>query len=48
MRAHYQATIWNQAHLPRLFSLPPMPKACREFTYVGVQKSASAAAGMYV
>ncbi|XP_051232747.1 uncharacterized protein LOC127350304 [Dicentrarchus labrax] len=59
MRSHYQATIWNQAHLPhpdlppvdemgwihkegqlvpRLMSLPPMPKACREFTSCGCTK----------
>lgn len=59
MRSHYQATIWNQAHLPhpdlppvdemgwmhkegqlvpRLLSLPPMPKACMEFTSCGCTK----------
>ena len=59
MRAHYQATIWNKAHLPhpnlppveemgwmikegqlvpRLLSMPPMPKACREFTSCGCTK----------
>ena len=57
MRAHYQASVWNQAHLPcpdllpvtemgwmhldgklvpRLLSLPPIPKSCRE-----IAKSAS-------
>ena len=53
MRSHYQATIWNQAHVPQpdfppvdemgwmrvegqlvpqLLSLPPIPKAFKEFT----------------
>ena len=56
MRAHYQASVWNQAHLPcpdllpvteigwmhldgklvpRLLSLPPIPKSCREITSCG-------------
>jgi len=56
MWAHYQARVWNQAHLPcpdllpvtemgwmhldgklvpRLLSLPPIPKSCREITSCG-------------
>ena len=56
MRAHYQANVWDQAHLPcpdllpvtemgwmhldgkldpRLPSLPPIPKSCREITSCG-------------
>ena len=59
MRSHYQASVWNQAHLsyhalppvtemrwmhldgrlvPRLLSLPPIPKACREITSCGCTK----------
>ena len=53
MRAHCQASVWNQAHLlpwpdllhvtemgwmhlvPRLLSLPPIPKSCRKITSCG-------------
>ena len=59
MRSHYQASVWNQAHLPyhdlppvtemrwmhldgrlvpRLLSLPPIPKACGEITSCGCTK----------
>ena len=59
MRSHYQASVWNQAHLqhpdllpvtemgwmhsegqlvPRLLSLPPIPKACKEITTCGCTK----------
>ena len=59
MRSHYQASVWNQAHLqhpdlppvtemgwmhsegqlvPRLLSLPPISKACKEITTCGCTK----------